>query len=130
MSLLTWIVGHDEENAQNAAQADARLRELNEQDAQKYGANWAAEVQRNYANQETFDPKQQRKEIAEAFTEGTKDGAKNISNFISGIFAFIGRALGAVLLGIPFWVWAHAGLALWFYLGKPGLKTLRKKLPA
>jgi hypothetical protein len=130
MSFLTWIVGHDEENAAAAAAADARLRQENEKDAPKYGAGWAAQVSTNYAQQDTFDPKEQRKEIHAAFAEGAEEGAQNVTGFIAGIFRVVGRMLTSVLAGIPLWVWLIVGAVIWWQLGRPGWQTLKKKLPA
>jgi hypothetical protein len=126
MSLLSWIYG-DDENAQRAAEADAKLRELNEADAARYGDAWKSQVYRNYQNQVTFNPAEQEQQIDDAFAEGWNDGKKNVTGFVSGAFKVVRDVLSSVLLGIPFWVWAAAGVFVWGYLGFPGLKALKKK---
>lgn len=116
MSFLTWIYG-DDENAQRAAAADAKLRELNRQ---LYGVD--------YVNQDTWvPPAEQEKQVDQAFNEGWQDGKKNVTGVVGGFFQVIRDGLGSVLLGIPAWVWLAAAAALWFYLGTPGLAALKKK---
>lgn len=127
MSFLSSLFG-DDENAAAAAEADARLRILNEERAKKLGPAWQAEVDRNYGTQSTFGVEAQEREIDAAFAEGWNDGKKNVTGFVGGIFKVVGDVLGSVLLGIPFWVWALAGIGVWGWLGFPGLSKLKKKL--
>ena len=116
MSFLTWLYG-DEENAQRAAEADAKLRELNQA---RYGVP--------YVNQDEWVPPwEQEKQISAAFDEGWNDGKKNVSGAIGGFFKVVGDTLSSVLLGIPAWVWLIAAAALWVYLGAPGLRKLKGK---
>ena len=126
MSLLSYLYG-DDENAQRAAEADARLRILNEERAKKLGPAWKDQVNRNYDTQATFGVDAQNREIDAAFGEGWNDGKKNVTGFVGGIFKVVGDVLGSVLLGIPFWVWALAGVLIWGKLGFPGLGKLKKK---
>lgn len=116
MSILSWIYG-DDANAQAAADADAKLRELNRQ---QYGVD--------YVNTDNWvPPDQQNAQIDAAFGEGWNDGKKNVTGFVSGAFKVIGDGLSSVLLGIPAWVWLAAAAALWLYLGAPGLRKLKGK---
>lgn len=127
MSLLSYLYG-DDDNAQRAAEADARLRILNDERAKKLGAGWKAEVDRNYNTQVTYGVDAQNREIDAAFDEGWNDGKSNVTGFIGNIFKVAGDVLGSVLLGIPFWVWALASIGVWGWLGFPGLSQLKKKL--
>jgi len=127
MSLLSYLYG-DDENAQRAAEADEKLRALNEQRANDLGESWKAEVDRNYSTQSTFGVDAQNREIDAAFDEGWQDGKRNVTGFIGNIFKVAGDVLGSVLLGIPFWVWALASIGVWGWLGFPGLSQLKKKL--
>ena len=127
MSILSYLYG-DDENARRADAADAQLRAMNEERAKTLGAAWKAEVDRNYATQVTFGVDAQNKEIDAAFGEGWNDGKKNVTGFVSGGFKVIGDGLSAVLLGIPAWVWLAAAVALWGWLGFPGMSAIRKKL--
>lgn len=127
MSLLSYLYG-DDENAQRAAEADARLRILNDERAKELGESWKAEVDRNYATQGTFGVDAQNKEIDAAFDEGWQDGKRNVTGFVGNIFKVAGDVLGSVLLGIPFWAWILAAVGVWGWLGFPGLSQLKKKL--
>lgn len=117
MSLLTYLFG-DDENARRAEAADAQLRELNRN---RYGVD--------YVNGDDWvPPAEQERQIDAAFAEGWQDGKRNVTGVVSGFFKVIGDGLGAILLGVPVWVWAVAGVALWAWLGFPGLSKLRRKL--
>lgn len=124
MPILTWLYG-DTANADAAAQADAQLRELNQK---KYGSSGM--IQDTLSGTDGVDvwvpPGEQEKQVNAAFQEGLNDGANNVTGFVSGAFNFIGKALGAVLLGIPIWVWLIAGAGVFFYLG--GGVWLRRKI--
>ncbi len=126
MGLGSWLYG-DDDNAQRAADADARLRILNEERAKKLGPAWKAKVDRNYETQVTYGVDAQNREIDTAFSEGWQDGKRNVTGFVGGIFKTVGDVLSSVLLGIPFWVWAIAAVGVWGWLGFPGLSKLKKK---
>ena len=126
MSILSYLYG-DDENAQRAADADARLRALNEERAKTLGSEWKAQVDKNYSTQVAYGVDAQNAEVDAAFVEGWNDGKKNISGFVSGIFKVIGDGLSSVLIGIPLWAWLAAAGAIWGYLGFPGLNHLKKK---
>jgi hypothetical protein len=127
MSWFHSILGLDKTEADKAAAADARLRAMNEARAAELGAEWKAQVDRNYETQAVFGYDAQKREVNIAFKEGLDDGAKGITGFISGVFSFVGKALGAVLLGIPAWAWLLVGVGVWFYLGTPGLNRIKQK---
>ena len=127
MSFLSYLYG-DQENAARAAAADAQLRDMNQARAQELGSEWLYQVDRNYASQVTFGVDAQNAQIDTAFGEGWNDGQKNVTGFVGNLFKGIGDVLGAVLLGIPFWVWAIAAFGVWGWLGFPGLSRLKKKL--
>lgn len=139
MSLIGYLFGAPDLQSEGD-KLDAQLEEMNQRDYAPGGrlyekikaqrgqaaadAAYAA-VQGNLATGKTGDVD---KQISDAFDEGLKEGAGNITGFVSGVFSFVGRALGAVLLGIPIWAWAVAAVAVWGWLGFPGLKALKKKL--
>jgi len=126
--LPDWITGYDAENADRAAAADAELRRINQENRDRGlydDATWG-KIQKDYETEVSFDPGQQRDSIDDAFKEGLDQGAGNISGFISGAFNFVGKALSAVVLGIPFWVWLLVAGALFWKLG--GLNMLKRKL--
>lgn len=127
MSWFHSILGLDKTEAEKAAAADAQLRAMNEARAAELGAAWKAQVDRNYQTQATFGYDAQKREVNIAFKEGLDDGAKGITGFVSGVFSLVGRALGSVLLGIPAWAWLLVGVAVWFYLGTPGLNRIKQK---
>jgi hypothetical protein len=128
MSFLSWLYG-DDENAKRAADADAQLRAMNEERAKTLGDEWKARVEKNYETQVTFGVEAQNREIDAAFVEGWNDGKNNVTGFVKGAFKVVGDVLSSVILGIPAWVWLTAAGVVWFYLGTPGLKTLKSKLP-
>lgn len=126
--LPDWVTGFDADNAQRAADADAYLRADNERKGRgttliqdKLAGKEGVEVHANTVEG-------QRQEIDAAFEEGLQDGANNITGFVSGVFKFVGKAISAVLFGIPAWAWLLGIGAVWVYLGMPGLKALKKKL--
>lgn len=119
--LPDWITGYDAANADAAAAADATLRGLNA-DRQASGgytaAQWA-QVQRDYASQESFDPAAQRDSIDSAFAAGLEDGRQNVKSFFNG-------AVWQFLKTIPLVVWIGAGIALFVWMG--GLSLLKGRL--
>lgn len=116
MSLLSWFYG-DDENAKRAAEADAKLRELNRA---RYGVD--------YVNQDQWlPPAQQAEQVGAAFDEGWDDGKQNVQKTVGSVFGVAGDGLKAILGGIPLWAWLLGIGALWLWLGKPGLQTLRSK---
>ena len=116
--LPDWLTGYDSENAARAAEADAKLRALNERQATAYGEQWKAQVDRNYATQEAIGEDAQRRQIDEAFDEGWAEGRDNVSRGIKGTLNLLVEPLRAVLAGIPWWLWL---LALGFLAFKLGL---------
>lgn len=126
--LPDWLTGYDPENAARAAEADARLRQINLERALVYGPDWQTAVDRNFETQEPFDEASQRDAINQAFGEGLKEGRGNITDAIKGAFDFVGKTLASVLLGVPVWAWLLAAGAVWVYLGAPGLRQLKGKI--
>jgi hypothetical protein len=123
MSLLPdWLTGYDSENAQRAADADAALRQLNKQQAAVYGPDWEAQVNRDYATQQSFDLQTQREQVDTAFTDELDARAKSI---IGGPLGVVWSTLKAILKAIPWWVWLAAGVAVFFWLG--GFPWLARK---
>ncbi len=126
MSLLTWLYG-DSENAQRAADADAKHRELNRA---RYGEDYVM-VQDRISGQPGVDvwvpPDQQDKQVGAAFDEGWQDGKKNITAAVSGGFKVVSDGLSSVLLGVPAWVWLALLAGAWVWLGMPGLSKLKAK---
>lgn len=111
-----WFTGYDAENARRAEAADAELRALlqKQQAAGYYTPQQWSQIEKDYASQSTIGEAGQRDEIGEAFSEGLAEGRQNITGFVRGVFDQVGKALGSVLLGVPFWVWLLvAGAVLW-----------------
>jgi len=127
MSFLSWISGHDSENAARAAQADATLAQLNAEarDRGRYDdATWR-KIQSDYDSQFSFDPSQQEDSVSDAFNEGWQEGRQNVSGFIGGaINKIVADPLRAVIGGLPWWLWVLALAAGAFYLW-PLLRRLR-----
>lgn len=121
MSILSWIYG-DEENAKRAADADVRLRKMNQEavDSGRRSAAWKAQVDRNYATQVAFGVEAQNAEIDSAFTEGLGDG---VSNILGGV----GKATRSITGGIPWWVWLLVVVVVFGFLVIYGIIPLRKK---
>lgn len=126
-AILDWLYGANDLQ-KTGDQLDAELRAANERDYGPGGRYYTPDnyqtTQQNLQTGATGDVSQQ---LSDAFDEGLKEGAGNVSGVISGVFSVIGRGLSAVLLGIPVWAYAVAALALWIYLGAPGLRQLKGK---
>jgi len=126
MSLLTWLTGYDSENAQRAAEADARLRQLNADAAAsgRYDQRTVDQITADYATQFDTNPDT----IGTAFDEGWQEGRQNVSGFISGaINRIVADPLRAVIGGLPWWLWLLALGALAFYLW-PLLRPIFRRL--
>lgn len=126
-ALLDYLYGADDLQTQGNT-LDAELAAMNQRDYGPGGryytpANYQT-TQDNLASGATGDVSAQ---LSDAFNEGLKDGANNVTGVVSGVFSVIGRGLSSVLLGIPVWAYAVAGLAVWVYLGAPGLRQLKGK---
>lgn len=116
MNLLTWLFG-DEENAQRAAEADAKLRELNRA---RYGVDYVTA-------DDWSNPAKQEQQIDDAFSEGWDDGKANVQKTVGSVFGVAGDTIKAALGGIPLWTWLIGIGAIWLWLGKPGWQILRPK---
>lgn len=125
ISLPDWLTGYDAENAKRAADADAYIQADNQRRIQEgyYNQEQARKIEESFHNQVAFGDTAQRDEIAKAFNEGLDDGRNNITGFVSGAFNSIGKTLGAVILGVPAWVWLVVALALFAWLGGFGWLT-------
>jgi hypothetical protein len=138
MSFIGSLFGADELQATGDA-ADARIEEMNRRDYAPGGRLYErikrergqaaadAAYQTVLGHLETGRTGDVDAQINTAFQEGLQDGRNNITGFVSNVFGFVGKALGAILLGIPVWVWAVAAVAVWGWLGFPGMKAIRKK---
>lgn len=127
-SISDWFTGYDRENQARADAAAAELERMAYDDYSPGGAKHTAEnwdsVSRNYGfdggpGLDSYLPEAQAREaVGDAFEEGLKEGAENVSNFVKGaVDNVVGRPLLAILKGIPFWVWLGAGLYLAWKLG-------------
>lgn len=106
MNLLPdWLTGFDADNAQAAAEADAKLQALN---AQTYGPAYTPKDTQSYGVQT------QRDEIDQAFNDELDARAGSI---IGRPLRILGNVLKSTLFAIPVWVWLTAGVILFFYLG-------------
>jgi hypothetical protein len=103
MSWLTSIFARGEQ--ERGDELDRRLREENARDAARYGPAWEAEVERNLTREEAAYGTDVDYELGEAFDEGLEEGAQNVSNAIRKPLEIAGTAVGAVVGGIPAWVW-------------------------
>ncbi|MGC3958107.1 MAG: hypothetical protein QM813_09275 [Verrucomicrobiota bacterium] len=139
MSLIGSLFGSSELQT-TGDQADSQLADMNQRDYAPGGRLYEKiKAQRGQAaadaaylavggHLETGATGNVDAQIGEAFDEGLKEGAGNITGFVSGVFKFVGQAISAILLGIPLWAWAVATLGIWAWLGFPGMKAIRKKL--
>lgn len=137
MSFLGSIFGADDLQKEGDA-LDAKLAAMNNADYAPGGrlynkvaaTSGTAAADANYdavvKNLQTGATGDVDAQINEAFKEGLQEGANNITGFVSGAFKFVGKALGAILLGIPVWVWLGVGVVVFFYLG--GGNIIRRKL--
>lgn len=118
MSLLSWITGFDKENAQRAAEADAKLRELNQA---RYGVDY---VNRDdYVSIQTAE-----QQIGGAFVEGWQDGRNNIR---TGIGATINGLFKNTFGLIPWQIWllaAAAGVVYFWPVIRPVAGRLAKRI--
>lgn len=119
--LPDWLTGFDAANADAAAAADAQLRDLN---AKTYTGAAAAQVARDYANQDAstggFGEDVQRGEITQTFQDTLDAEAAAIVGTPSQIF---GREILALLKAVPLWVWLVLGFVVFLWLG--GWRLLR-----
>jgi len=126
-AILDWLYGADDLQKQGDT-LDGQLRDINERDYGPGGRYYTPDnytrTQDNLASGATGDVSQQ---LDDAFQEGLDEGANNVTGVISGAFKLIGKGLGAVLLGVPAWAWLLGIVALWVYLGAPGLRQLKGK---
>ena len=118
MSLLSSIFGADKLQAEGDA-LDARLAELNKTIyLDKYNRpDLYEQAQANAARGATGNVAQQ---IDAAFKEGLQDGANNVTGFFGGAFDIVGKGVGAILKGVPWWIWAAAILYLLITTGLLG----------
>lgn len=109
MSFLSWISGYDEANAEAAAKADVKLRELNQK---LYGVD--------YVNQDDYVGKEgAEKQISADFRAGAMEGLGNVKSGVNSLFT-------GILGSIPWSVWLVLGVILFVWLG--GLSLLRGRL--
>jgi hypothetical protein len=112
MSFLGSLFGADDLQKEGAA-LDAQLAALNERD---YGPGGRYYNAGNYEvikqNLETGATGNVDSQINEAFFEGLQEGKNNITGAVGGTFDLFGGGLGAILKGIPWYVWA--GVFLYF----------------
>jgi hypothetical protein len=125
--LPDWLTGYDAENAQRAADADARLRELNELRARDLGDDWYDQVLENYANQEAFGLDAQRAEIDRAAVDSLESSAAASVGFLGNLLNTVWQPIKAILKAIPLWVWLLAGVGLFLYFG--GFSLIKRNLP-
>jgi len=128
---VSWIqrtlygVDLDEEQAKQD-QVKAQLAAENEKDREKFGDAWFEEAQANLDKSRI----NVEAEVDQAFDEGLQEGAANVSAVIRKPFEIVGTGIGAVLKGVPWWVWgiglAVAGFYLWPVLG-PMLGARRRR---
>ncbi len=119
--LPDWLTGYDSENARRAAEADAKLRAMNQakMDSGYYTPAQAAAIQKDYETQVAFGEDAQRAEIDAAFVQGLAEGRDNVKGFFNG-------AVWQFLKAIPFVVWLGLAVALFVWLG--GLTLLKGRL--
>jgi hypothetical protein len=102
MSFLPdWITGFDSANAEAAAEADAKLQTMN---AQTYGPFYQPQDSQPYGSA------QQQAEIDNVFFE-------EATRFPRWSAAAVTRYLGEIFKLVPWWVWAGAAVAAFYWLG-------------
>jgi hypothetical protein len=113
MSWLSIFTGYDEENAARAEAAQAQLKAMGGANNDYFtDFNQVTVADQTKAQEDSFNA----------------DVRANADTIIGAPLRFVGRVLGAVLLGIPLWVWLVAGGFAFFYLGGgPVLKKWFKK---
>ena len=128
MSILpNWLTGYDEANAQAAAAADEKLRQMAADDygpGGKYYSpeNWVA-VQENYKAQGVISATDQQAQIDKAFTDKLSEQAGAI---IGTPLRVAWATIWAVVKSIPVWVWIAAAIGVFVWMG--GLSLLKGRL--
>ena len=120
-----WFTGYDAENARRAAEADAKLRELNQAkiDSGYYSPAQADAIRRDYETQDPFGETAQRNAIGDAFDQGWQEGK---DSFKDSVNSTIFGGLKELFTTIPASVWFIGFAVAFFYFG--GWDWIRKKL--
>jgi len=125
--LTDYFTGYDSANADKAAAADSKLQAMNATDyapGGKFYSPYAADsVAKNRASELAttggYGQTNQRPQVAQAFTNGLKEGIGNVNSTIGDLVKnFFGL--------VPWYVWALALVGLFFWLG--GAVFLRRQL--
>jgi hypothetical protein len=113
MGLLSWIYGGDQLQAEGD-KLDAQIADTYGKDyapgGRFYNAGQWNQIQQDLANSQTGNVSQQ---LNDAFAVGLQEGKNNITSAVSGTFDLAGGGLGALLKGVPWYVWA--GVILFFF---------------
>lgn len=137
MSILpNWLTGYDAANADAAAAADAKLRQMNSATYSRGGSAYnyvaatqgtdaadalAGKVANDYAAQAPIGVTDQQAAIDATFTDSLDASAKSIIGTPLGIFW---AEVKALIKAVPWWVWAISVVAGFLWLG--GAAIIRK----
>lgn len=133
MSLLDWFYGTDalqkqsdsltgQTTALNQARVDAGIYDPSYMDV------YNKHLMINTPDTLGSDAVSVHDQVSGAFYEGLAQGSSNVSSAIGGFFNALLKPIGAVLRGVPWWIWAALLVALFLWLG--GGKWLERKARA
>lgn len=84
-------------------------------------------LEREHLSTQRLDTADIDASLDRAADEGLTEGAGNVTGFVGGVFGVFGKAIGAVLKGVPLWLWALALVGVFVYLGGGGFLSRKAR---
>jgi hypothetical protein len=89
-------------------------------DSQQTALDRRVAIEREHLATQRMDTAEIPASLDAAADEGLNEGAANVTGFVGGVFGVVGKALGSVLKGVPFWLWLVLAAVLFVWLGGGG----------